>query len=103
MFKRHIITFRYVMLDVKFDLATKWERHQLKINRFSVARQDEMRRRERKEKSRKISNGRRHGTHYDLHAQKTTEVVETARVQNVFLRLGRKKENYSHVCKNENV
>ena len=59
--------------------------------------------RERKEKSRKISNGRRHGTHYDLHAQKTTEVVETARVQNVFLRLGRKKENYAHVCKNENV
>ena len=59
--------------------------------------------RERKEKSRKISNGRRHGTHNDLHAPKTTEVVETARVQNVFLRLGRKKENYAHVCKNENV
>ena len=103
MFKRLLITFGYVTLDVKLDLATKWERHQLKINRFSVARQDEMRKRERKEKSRKISNGRRHGTHNDLHAPKTTEVVETARVQNVFLRLGRKKENYAHVCKNENV
>ena len=55
MFKRLLITFGYVTLDVKLDLATKWERHQLKINRFSVfARQSEVRIREReKRKSRK--------------------------------------------------
>ena len=50
-FKRLFITFGYVTLDVKLDLATKWERHQLKINRFSVfVRQSEVRVREKREK-----------------------------------------------------